>query len=397
LLETAKHSLARELANRRWVLANRNQVTLKDLQIVRTIGEGTFGRVKLVSHVPTSRLYALKCLQKRSIEQMAQAENVVTEVKLLSTCAHPQILKLAAAFEGRDALYMVLDFIQGGELLTLLEARGELDLTHTRFYVASVVAALVFLGSMNIAYRDLKPDNLMLTAKGELRVIDLGFTKILGEGRAFTFCGTPEYMAPEILRHCGYSLPVDWWALGVVMLELLTGITTFTPLGDEDEDCFARVLKYAEGDTSILLIEPDLDADATDLINQLLHPDPAQRIDAARAPAHAFFKEIDFYALEKGLAPPPYVPSVKDATDTSHFKEFDEDEPEPEQPEGKVAYPGFQYSSETPAKPKPKISAGGAANGGSAPSTTQAAIKSPSAASPPAVDAGGGGGCCLVQ
>ena len=212
-------------------------------------------------------------------------------------------------------------------------------------------------------------------------------------GRAFAWS---QYMAPEILRHCGYSLPVDWWALGVVMVELLTGITTFTPLGEEDEDCFNRVLKYAAGDKSILLLDPSWDAAATDLVHQLLHPDPAERIDGARAPSHAFFKDIDFYALEKGLVPPPFIPPIKDATDTSHFKEFNEDEPEATEPEGKVAYPGFQSSSETPAKPS--VVAGAGKKGAASPvPSAPSANKGPTSSPQIGADAGGGGGCCLVQ
>ena len=121
LLDVVKHSLARELANRRWVLENRNKVSLRDLEVMRTIGQGTFGRVKLVMHKPSQRLYALKCLRKVAIEEMSQVQNVITEVKLLSTCSHPFILKLAAAFQSDDQLYMVLEFIQGGEVALLLE------------------------------------------------------------------------------------------------------------------------------------------------------------------------------------------------------------------------------------------------------------------------------------
>ena len=191
-------------------------------------------------------------------------------------------------------------------------------------------------------------------------------------------------MAPEILRHCGYSLPVDWWALGVVMLELLTGITTFTPLGEEDEDVFARILKYSDGDDSILLIEPDLDPHAADFVRQLLHPDPAKRMDGESAPSHPFFRGLDFYSLEKGLVTPPYVPQVKSATDTSHFKVFDESDDGPKVMRAALkrgsVFTHFEYSEFVPSSPAVRSHGPSGAMSNAA-----------------GASAGGGGGCCLVQ
>jgi serine/threonine protein kinase len=392
LIETVKQSLARELANRRWVLDNRNKIMLKDLKVMKTIGVGTFGRVKLTTHATTEKLYALKCLQKKEVEEQRQVENVAVEAKLLYTCSHPQVLKLAAAFQDQKALYMVLEFIQGGELASLMEKKEELDLDHTRFYVGSIVNAFVYLYSMNIAYRDLKPENIMLTAAGELRIIDLGFTKILSEGRTFTFCGTAEYMAPEILRHCGYTLAVDWWALGIVMLEMMTGVCAFIPVDDEDpDDVLGKIMRYADGDKSILVIPDDIDDAAADFIRKLVCADPKKRMDAEEAPYHAFLQGIDFIGLEKGSVTPPYVPKIKDSRDTSHFKDFydDDDEEESDHTSSK-AYPGFLHTTDAPGIDwASKIH-------GLTPQTKRISEEL-SDIDPRDKAAAGGGGCCVVQ
>lgn len=134
--------------------------------------------------------------------------NVRSEHALLSTCNHPFLLKLAAAFQDEETLYMVLEFVQGGEVYRLLYD-GPLALEQARYYVANVVAAFTYLSSLNVVYRDLKPENLLLASNGQLRVVDFGFAKVLPEGRTFTFCGTPDYMAPEMICHRGYALSVD--------------------------------------------------------------------------------------------------------------------------------------------------------------------------------------------
>ena len=136
---------------------------------------------------------------------MSQVANVRSEQNLLSTCSHPFLLKLAAAFQDGVYLYMVLEFIQGGELYKYMQDQDEsiLPIEHARFYTASIIAAFLYLNSLNIVYRDLKPENMLLSSSGVLKLIDFGFAKILVEGRTFTFCGTPDYMAPEIITHRG--------------------------------------------------------------------------------------------------------------------------------------------------------------------------------------------------
>ena len=207
LLRPLQHALARELASRRWILENRGKVAIADLESVRTVGVGAFGRVKLVVHSPTQKTYALKIISRSLMIQQKQEANVLSERALLSTCSHPFLLKLAATFETASRIYMLLEFIQGGELFRLIVNSEEqrLSLPMTTFYAASTFSAFAYLGSLNIVYRDLKTENLMLNAHGHLKVIDLGFAKVLKDGKAFTLAGTPDYMAPEVVTHRGYD------------------------------------------------------------------------------------------------------------------------------------------------------------------------------------------------
>ena len=275
LLPLVQHLLARDLANRRWIIENLNKVRMYELKQMRTIGIGTFGRVKLCIHTPTGRPYALKCLRKRMLVRLNQVNNVRSEHALLSTCNHPFLLKLVAAFQDDDSLYMVLEFVQGGEVYRLLY-NGPLALEQARYYAANVVAAFAYLSSLSVVYRDLKPENLLLSSSGQLRVVDFGFAKMLPDGKAFTFCGTPDYMAPEMICHRGYGLAVDWWSLGVLVWEMLTCDMPFMPSDHEDIDTFGKVLDYATGRTR-LFFPYGFDPIAKDLCTHLLMPDPVDR------------------------------------------------------------------------------------------------------------------------
>lgn len=194
LLELVKHSLLRELANRRWVLENRGVVQMEDLENRALIGVGSFGRVKLVVHKPTGKPFALKILSKKQLVKNREVEHVRSELALTTTCSHELTLKLVAAFQDASNLYMVLEFVQGGEIYRLMN-EGKLDVSNARYYAASVITALAYLSTLNCAHRDIKPENLMITSRGSLKVIDFGLCKVLTEGRAYTFCGTPDYMA----------------------------------------------------------------------------------------------------------------------------------------------------------------------------------------------------------
>ena len=195
-------------------------IHMKDLKVHNILGVGTFGRVKLVVHKPTDTPYALKCMRKGQIIALKQVEHVMNEKKILAMCDHPFLLQLAAAYQDSDELYMLLELALGGELFTILRERQKFDEPTSRFYGANVAAAFEYLHERKIVYRDLKPENLLLDGKGYLKVVDFGFAKIIVD-RTWTLCGTPEYLAPEIIRSKGHGKGVDWWALAILSMRCM--------------------------------------------------------------------------------------------------------------------------------------------------------------------------------
>lgn len=310
---------------------------MEQLEVMRLIGIGSFGRVKLVVHSPTGKPYALKILSKRQIVAENQVANVQSEVALTRTCSHAFTLKLVAAFQDAKSLYMIHEFVQGGELYMLMNSEaygGKFDLRHTRIYSASVVAAFTYLASLSIAHRDLKPENVMLSSSGEVKLIDFGLAKIIKEEKTFTFCGTPDYMAPEIMVHRGYGLEVDWWSLGCFIYEMLVGAPPFDyeePDADdhgntpEFDDTYGLVLKYVEGSYSIPFPK-EFDSIAMNLIVRLCDPNPRSRFNAVRTREHPFFRDIDFIALERGEVEMPYKPPIEYASDTRLFAQIEDEQ-----------------------------------------------------------------------
>jgi CRP-like cAMP-binding protein len=314
----------------------------KDLEKIRTIGTGTFGRVILVRHRPTNQAFALKCMQKANIVETHQQKNVVYEKGIISECSHPFILKLHETFADQHQLYMLFELVQGGELWSLLYEKafkvpkgvcGAFDLPVARFYAANVAEALHYLQKMQVAYRDLKPENLVLDSAGYLKVVDFGFAKHVPfhkngtlQERSFTLCGTPEYLAPELVLNKGHGKAVDHWALGCLLYELIAGRTPFQH--NDQNKIFEKILQGR----ALIKFHARFDADAKDLVLKLLEPNPALRIGSLAGGMqdvvnHPFFThaKFDWAAMVKKTMKAPYVPAIKDTFDAANFDAYPED------------------------------------------------------------------------
>lgn len=214
---------------------------LEEFDVIRTIGTGTFARVCLCRDKVTSSYYALKILEMADVIKLKQVEHVKNEKAILQQIKSPFIIDLAWTTHDDNSLYMLFEYVCGGELFTYLRNTGRFSSATASFYAAEVVVALEYLHKQQIVYRDLKPENLLLDKEGHLKLTDFGFAKILND-RTWTLCGTPEYLAPEIIQSKGHNKAVDWWALGILVYEMLAGYPPFF-----DENPFAIYEKILAG------------------------------------------------------------------------------------------------------------------------------------------------------
>merc|ERR1712166_1608166 len=233
---------------------------------------------------------------------------------------HPFIVVLYHAFQDERNLYMLLEYIIGGELFTHLRKAGKFNNDHTRFYAAQIVMALQYLHNDSIVYRDLKPENLLLDLTGYLKITDFGFAKKV-EDRTWTLCGTPEYLAPEIIQSKGHGKSVDWWALGILIYEMLAGYPPFY-----DENPFGIYQKILQGK---LEFPRHFETHARDLVKKLLSADRTKRIGNLKNGAedikkHKWFKGFDWSALLNYSYTSPIVPDIRSDGDTHNFDKYPE-------------------------------------------------------------------------
>ena len=204
-------------------------VSIDSFTIERVLGRGAFGKVFLVTKKDTGHLYAMKVLKKEMLEQRNQITNTKTEREIMGGVDHPFIVQLRFAFQTADKLYMLMDFINGGELFFHLRRAQRFTEEKTRFYAAEVLVALNYLHSLGVVYRDLKPENVLIDSEGHIKLTDFGLSKKFfpSEHKAFSFCGTPEYLCPEILKGTGHDKAADYWSLGILVYEMLAGQPPF--------------------------------------------------------------------------------------------------------------------------------------------------------------------------
>jgi len=296
----------------------RGIVRLADFEILSTIGRGNFGRVLMVKYILTGQILAMKVLDKQSLIKKNQVRGTKTEREILTKINCPFLVKLYFAFQTPDKLYFVMDYINGGELFFHMQNETVFTPERVRFYVAEILLGVEYLHERGIIYRDLKPENILLTADGHICMTDFGISKegiTCNNDRTATFCGTPEYLAPEILKGSQYGKEVDWWSLGTLMYEMLTSMP---PFYEENVQLMYQKIVSSKVDFSELEDQPD----AIDFIKCLLEKDPEKRIcEPSILKQHKYFESIDWEKLEKKQIEPPWKPPVKTPDDTSCFDE----------------------------------------------------------------------------
>lgn len=301
----------------------KGKYTLPDFNFQRTLGTGSFGRVHLVQSKHNQRYYAVKVLKKNDVVKMKQVEHTNDERRMLSRVRHPFLITLWGTWQDSKNLYMVMDFIQGGELFSLLRKSQRFPNPVAKFYAAEVVLALDYLHSMNVIYRDLKPENLLLDRHGHIKITDFGFAKEVPD-ITWTLCGTPDYLAPEVVSSKGYNKSVDWWSLGILIFEMLAGFTPFWDSGSPLK-IYENILKGR------VKYPPYIHPDAQDLLSKLITADLTKRLGNLHGGSkdvmtHPWFAEVTWERLIKKDIDAPYVPPVRGgAGDASQFDKYPEE------------------------------------------------------------------------
>ncbi|CUM66194.1 uncharacterized protein PRCAT00003852001 [Priceomyces carsonii] len=293
-----------------------------DFDILRLLGKGTFGQVYQVKKKDTERIYAMKVLSKKVIIKKKEIAHTIGERNILvrtSAAASPFIVGLKFSFQTPTDLYLVTDYMSGGELFWHLQKEGRFAEDRAKFYIAELVLALQRLHDNDIVYRDLKPENILLDANGHIALCDFGLSKanLNNDGTTNTFCGTTEYLAPEVLLdESGYTKMVDFWSLGVLIFEMCCGWSPF--YADNTQQMYKNI---AFG--KVRFPKEVLSPEGRSFVKGLLNRNPKHRLgatnDAAELKAHPFFHDIDWNLLREKNIPPPFKPHLSSETDTSNF------------------------------------------------------------------------------
>uniref|UniRef100_G3NCN3 Serine/threonine-protein kinase Sgk1 n=1 Tax=Gasterosteus aculeatus aculeatus TaxID=481459 RepID=G3NCN3_GASAC len=289
-----------------------------DFDYLKIIGKGSFGKVLLARHKESTKYYAVKVLQKKIILKKKEQKHIMAERSvLMKNIKHPFLVGLHYSFQTTDKLYFVLDYVNGGELFYHLQRERIFLEPRARFYAAEIASALGYLHSLHIVYRDLKPENILLDSSGHIVLTDFGLCKegLTDNSTTTTFCGTPEYLAPEVLQKQAYDRTVDWWCLGSVLYEMLYGLPPF--YSRNTAEMYNNILHKAP------VLKPNVSNSGRELLEGLLQKDRTKRLgvkdDFLDLKYHSFFSPINWEDLMSKKITPPFIPSVSGPTDLQHF------------------------------------------------------------------------------
>ena len=289
--------------------------TLEDFSQLKVLGRGSFGKVVLVRLEKSKKLYAMKILKKELVIKRKQVNHTMTERSLLEKLNHPFIVKLFYAFQDKTKLYFITEFMQGGELFFHLRRNSQYKEKSVKFYMSEILLAIDYMHKNNFIYRDLKPENILIDKFGHIKLTDFGLSKLLDEEeqKTYTLCGTPEYLAPEIIFEKGYDKTCDWFSFGVVMFEMLCG---FHPFKQKKGKFNPQIYKMK------IQIPENISKCAKDLIEKLLNSNPRERIGyngSEEIMNHEFFKDIDFDKVIIKQYKPPFIPKLDSEGDLRYF------------------------------------------------------------------------------
>jgi serine/threonine kinase 38 len=331
----------------------RQRITVFDFEPIKIIGKGAFGEVRVVRYKPSGEIFAMKKLNKTEMLYKNQVQHVKAERNVLATVENPWIVELKFSFQDDKNLYLVMEYLGGGDLMTLLIRKNILTEAEARFYIAECILSIESIHKMNYIHRDIKPDNILIDNRGHIKISDFGLSKMAeitptpeildkldedarhrqkleqrAEFRrnrklAYSTVGTPDYIAPEVFSRNGYSETVDWWSVGVILYEMLVGYPPF--YAEKPADICHKILSWQK----YFSIPRDarLSAQASDLIRRLVCEAPI-RLGSGGAQEiknHAFFNGVDWNNLRKMTS--PYIPQLSSEVDTSNFDQFEETEP----------------------------------------------------------------------
>ncbi|XP_065181971.1 protein kinase C iota type-like [Sycon ciliatum] len=342
-------------------MENSSVISLADFDIVRVIGRGSYAKVLLVELKSTNRLYAMKTIKKELITDDEDIDWVQTEKHVFEQSSnHPFLVGLHSCFQTASRLFFVIEYVNGGDLMFHMQRQRRLPEDHARFYAAEISLALNYLHEKGIIYRDLKLDNVLLDSEGHVKLTDYGMCKegLRPGDTTSTFCGTPNYIAPEILRGEEYDWSVDWWALGVLMFEMLAGRSPFDVVSGNDhgeqstEDYLFQVILE-----KTIRIPRNISVRAGNVLKSFLEKNPKERLGCnpttgySDITSHIFFRNVDWELMENRQFPPPYKPPLTDERDLANFDpqftteplEFTPDDPKTLASIDQSEFEGFEY------------------------------------------------------
>uniref|UniRef100_A0A7N6C3X2 cAMP-dependent protein kinase n=1 Tax=Anabas testudineus TaxID=64144 RepID=A0A7N6C3X2_ANATE len=318
---------AKEDFLRKWECPPQSTTCLDDFERLKTLGTGSFGRVMLVKHKGTEQYFAMKILDKQKVVKLKQIEHTLNEKRILQAVSFPFLVKLEYAFKDNSNLYMVMEYCLWKTQVSCCATLSDVIFIycrepHARFYAAQIVLTFEYLHSLDLIYRDLKPENLLIDHHGYIQVTDFGFAKRV-KGRTWTLCGTPEYLAPEIILSKGYNKAVDWWALGVLIYEMAAGYPPF--FADQPIQIYEKIV------SGKVRFPSHFSSDLKDLLRNLLQVDLTKRYGNLKngvndIKGHKWFATTDWIAIYERKVEAPFIPKCRGPGDTSNFDDYEEEE-----------------------------------------------------------------------